>query len=397
MKSKLMNSGKAFLILFLVLFLSGALQANAKQPLAVGAPDEDDEPSVAALGSQSAFSSGLPPVITGEPVIDSPLNFLAWPQDTPGTVPDLTEPTANRLNDLHGKFASCDFVLSTAGNYHMAMRELWYDIFLPDYASDLGLKNIFYTTSPPITSNQIKNNSVVFGNVQLACRPQVAVAPLAEIKQLQAAGYTTGSPQLVLHNRGNVLLVKKGNPKHIRSIWDLRRPDVSVVTPNPLTEKSTFDNYSQTIYYVALNDEQSAPGGWNADRLFSAIFNNLTTEPDDYGQGVPRVGNKWFAGTKIHHREVPWSIAYGHADAGVLFYHLALHAVQNFPDLFEIVPLGGTADDPRPLPGNRIGVHYGIPIKGNWTPLQQTAVERFFEALASDAFTQTLVKDGLTR
>jgi hypothetical protein len=67
---------------------------------------------------------------------------------------------------------------------------------------------------------------------------------------------------------------------------------------------------------------------------------------------------------------MPWSIAFGKADAGVIFCHLALNAVRTFPDMFEIVPLGGTIKTPAPLSGNRVGTTYVIKIKGKWTPRQ---------------------------
>jgi hypothetical protein len=361
-----------------------AVPANARGPYIADDPGTDEVSSTLTQALESTDTPTVPPAITGEPTADTPMNLLAWPRDVQNVVPDLTEPTANRVSDLHARISDCDLVVSTAGNYHMALRELWYDVFLPNYTSDLGLKNWFFTTSPPITLDQIGNGILTIGNISLTCRPQVAVGPLSFINQLTAAGYTTGSPVPVYHSRGNVLLVKKGNPRHIQNIWDLRLPNVKIVTPNPETEKSTFDNYAQTIYFIALNDEQNAPGGWDADKLFNAIFNSTTAE-------------KWLTGTRIHHREVPWSVAFGNADVGVLFYHVALDAVRNFPDLFEIVPLGGTVEDPQPLPGNKISSHYAIRIQGSWTSTQQTAADRFISALGSDAFTDILVSHGLTR
>ena len=116
-----------------------------------------------------------PPVRTGSPVIDRP-TLLDWPTDLPLALPDLTEPTGNRAYDLHAGFASCEIVLSTAGNYHMALRDLWYDVYLPALA-DLDVKNWLYTTSPPISPDQIANKHVSVGNVRSQCVPQVAVGP----------------------------------------------------------------------------------------------------------------------------------------------------------------------------------------------------------------------------
>lgn len=322
------------------------------------------------------------PPITGIPTIDAP-PLLEWPRDKDNGLPDLTEATANRVTDLHASISECGFVLSTAGNYHMALRDLWFDHFLPS-VGDLNIKSWFYNTSPPIAVEQIKNNSLTFGNVSILCRPQVAVGNQAHINALKAAGCTEGTQVSVFRNWGNVILVKKGNPKHIESVWDLARPNVRVVTPHPALESNTFTNYSGSIYDIAAADK-SVPTGWTADRLFNSIFNNAT------------IKDKWLTGGRIHHREVPWSIAYGKADAGVLFYHLALDAVRKFPDLFEIVPLGGTAGDPDPLAGNKIGAHFAIRIRGDWTTDQLVARERLMILIGSDEFTTILENHGMRR
>ena len=122
------------------------------------------------------------------------------------------------------------------------------------------------------------------------------------------------------------------------------------------------------------------------ESLFDAIFNSREGDPW-----------KWLSGTRIHHREVPWSVAYGKADAGILFYHLALHAVTTFPDLFEIAPLGGTPANPEPLRGNRTEVLYAVRIHGDWTERQRFATEELMELFLSSEFTLILDKHGLDR
>ena len=320
-----------------------------------------------------------PPAITGAPLIDRPA-LLNWPDDQPALQPDLTEPTANTLSDLHGSVGGCDMVLSTAGNYHMALRDLWYGVYLP-HVADLGMKNWFYTTSPPVAVDQIANQHIGVGNLRSSCRPQVAVGPQSLMDGLALQQSVEGPPVPIIKNRGNVILVKKGNPKNILSIWDLGRDDVRVVFPHQELESGSFGNYKNSIYNIALNARDQA----YADELFNRIFNNAT------------VRGKWLSGQRIHHREVPWSIAVGHADAGLLFYHLALYAVRTFPDRFDIVPLGGTVADPQPLPGNNVGTLYAVRITGDWNFVQYTARERMMRALESTQFTTILLRHGLDR
>jgi hypothetical protein len=321
--------------------------------------------------------------ITGVPAVDTP-KILDWPADSGTQEPSLSEPTANLVNDLHAEIRQCDMALSTAGNYHMALKELW-ELFLGTFPPEDPLDNWFYTTSPPIIKQQIMNNLVQFGNVIASCRPQVAVAPQGLVDSLADAGFTDGDAVPITKTRGNVLLVKKGNPKHVSRIWDLGLNDVRIITPHPELEAGSFTLYSNSIYDIAKHD-QNPPSGMTADDLVDTLFNGAGNDPE-----------KWLAGKRIHHREVPWSIAYGKADAAVLFYHLALNTVNTFPDLFDIIPLGGTVAKPEPLPGNHIEVLYAVRIHGQWTEKQNSARERLMYLFQSKEFTSILHKHGLDR
>ena len=317
------------------------------------------------------------PIVTGTPIIDKP-RMLDWHRDFPPAVADLTTPIANMINDLHSNVENCDIVLSTAGNYHMALKELWYDYFLPHNPT---VKNWFYTTSPPISIPQAHNNELTIGNWKGSCRPGIAVGPKKLMDDLEAAGLTSDVRIPIIQNHGNVLLVKRGNPKNILTIWDLAKADIRLVTSNPKSEPGSFGNYSGSIYDIA-NADLSYPAGY-ADKLFESLFGLNTV--------------KWLAGERIHHREVPWSIAYGHADVGMMFYHLARHAKVNFPDLFDIIPLGGTVRVPQPVTGNKIGKLFAIRINGKWTADQEYYREALLKEFVSDAFTLILDSHGLVR
>ena len=317
------------------------------------------------------------PPVTGKPFIDKP-GTLEWDRDFLPAEADLTTPMANLVNDLHSHVENCDIVLSTAGNYHMALKQLWYDYYLPH---NPRLKNWFYTTSPPISIAQAQYNELTIGNWKSRCRPGVAVGPKKLMDDLEAAGLTTGERIPIIQNQGNVLLVKRGNPKNILTIWDLARADVKLVTSNPYSEPGSFGNYSESIYDIA-NADSSYPAGY-ADRLFNSLF------------GLDSV--KWLAGERIHHREVPWSIAYGHADVGMMFYHLARYAKVKFPEQFDIVPLGGTVRVPQPVTGNKIGKLFAIRINGKWTVDQEYYREALLKEFVSDIFTKILISHGLLR
>lgn len=330
--------------------------------------------------------SGAVPVYDGTPRIDKP-RYLTWEQDFIPADPDLTTPDTNMVFDLHAQQSTCDIVLSTAGNYHMALRQLWHEHFLPN---NPRVKDWFYTTSPPVAVPQIKNGTttdlgvpttgiLTIGNWKGTCLPSVAVGPKGLMDKLIAEGFNDGNPIPIIENQGNVILVKRGNPKNIHSVWDLGRFAVNVVTSNPDSEPGSFGNYSGSIYNIAVAN----PGPGTAEELYSRIFDAAST--------------KWLAGVRIHHREVPWSIAYGHADAGLMFYHLALFSKRSFPELFDIVPLGGTVREPVPLEGNKIGKLFAVRIRGTWTDAQKHFRERLLTDYVSAGFTRILNSHGLLR
>jgi len=295
----------------------------------------------------------------------------------------------------------------------MALRDLWYDYYLP--RTEHLVRNWYYTTSPPISPEQIQNKTLTFGNIRLECTPSLAVGPAGLMNSLRELGVIDGEPVPVIRNFGNVILVKKGNPKNIQSIWDLGRKHVRIVTSNPHTETGSFTNYSNSIYNIAANDG-NPPHNWTAERLFHSIFNQTNSRhqkfkkhdkdkngyernDDGYSHYKNHHSNikKWLSGERIHHREVPWSIAHGKADAGLMFYHLGLYMVRTFPDLFEIIPLGGTQETPEPVSGNRVATLFVARITGEFNQDQIQAREELIDAYLSVDFDLILDRHGLRR
>lgn len=315
------------------------------------------------------------PAITGAPTVYSP-DLLDWPRDFEAWSPDLTEPTSNRIYDLHMQVRNCDafdLVLSTSGNYHMALTAFWYEHFLP-----LGqVQNWYFSTSPPIGPEQAQNQALSFGNVGLACPPHLAVGPRSVMQQLDSSCLLSGEPLPLFTNRGNVLLVKKGNPQNIQTIWDLGRPGIRLATSNPYTEPGSFGNYASSIYNIALRDGDEA----RAQALFEAVFGRSTA--------------KWVSGERIHHREVPHLLYKNQADVSMVFYHLARYFVACFPDEFEIVPLGGSVESPEPLPGNKVARLYIARINTPLSSRQQAAREAFLAAIKAGKLDSYLLKNHI--
>jgi hypothetical protein len=265
----------------------------------------------------------------------------------------------------------------------MALHDVW-PVFLAKF-KDEPLHNALYTTSPPVVVQQFEKGVVQFDNLDVRCRPSVAVANKGVIDKLAAAGLTDGEARALYQDRGEVILVKSGNPKKIASVWDLGKDGVHVVTPNPDLEPGAYQNYRDAIYNIAKADPKP-PKDWTAEKLIDTIFNG--------GSGD---ANKWLAGARIHHRDEPWSVAYGRADAAVFLHHLGRYTKESFPDIFDVVPLGGTLDNPQPLPGTKVDTRFVVALKGDWSPRQKTARDALIDTLMSGDFTAALEHHGLAR
>ncbi len=312
------------------------------------------------------------PHLTNGPRIIAP-DLLDWGVDQPASRADLSEPTANRINDIHSNMTQCDIVLSTSGNYHMALSELWYNMFLPQQPK---MGSWLYTTSPPISLEHAKAGELSVGNWRTECAPTVAVGPKGVMIKLRAASLVQGAPEPIIQNQGNVLLVAKGNPKNIRTIADLARDDVVLVTSNPNTEPGSFGNYQQSIYNILRHS--------SSEQLASQLTQKIFSD------------GKWVSGKRIHHREVPQIIADGDADAGMMFYHLARWVQQRFPAQFDIVPLGGTIKKPAAVMGNKIGTLYVVRI-GAVGAKSRALRDDLIRLLKGPQFSRILSKHGLKR
>lgn len=258
-------------------------------------------------------------------------SYLIWPEENAGRKSDFfqwSHPGSNLCLDFHGDPIKAQFVVFSDGNHHMALRECL-DFFSKKYGE---LSDIFYATTPPAPIlNMLKKGGLQLGNLLINIQPHVFISPPDILDGLVDQGVMPGHTPFV-RNRGNVLLVKKGNPLRITAPSDIMDEEVKLFISNPETEKASFTAYHDTL-----------------KALLPA------REPDsDFLKEKISQGQILF-GDCIHHREAPLALAEGSADVAVVFYHLALRYVRIFPDHFDIVPLGGSIEDPAPLPGNVVG------------------------------------------
>ena len=237
-----------------------------------------------------------------------------------GSPKQFHHPGTNMVLDFHGDPCRCDLILFSDGNHNMALKESL-QVFGEEHPE---LDQYFYATTPPgPIIDLLKGESLRLGNLILSLTPHVFIGPPEVLHGLHDENLIA-RPRPFMRNQGNVILVKKGNPKKIETIHDLARKNVILFLSNPDTERASFTAYMDTLKNLSNNSQ----------------FNRLLTIK--YGHS-------------IHHREAPESIAKGESDAAMVFYHLGLNYTRKFPELFDIIPLGGTRTSPMPENGNIIG------------------------------------------
>ena len=212
-----------------------------------------------------------------------------------------------------------------------------------------GLHEVFYTTTPPsVYLAWMRTGELNLGNLTLRVRPNVVIGPRDVVERLHAEG-ETGAPVVFARSRGNAYLVRAGNPKGIRGVADLLRPDVIPFISNPDTEAASYGVYRETMLAMARRRELDV----------GALERRLTGEAGEGGAIV--------FGERIHHREAPQALVDGKADVAMVYYHLALRYVRVFPGEFEIVCEGWDPEgdgDGEPAEGMVVTEYVVAPTRG---------------------------------
>ncbi len=194
----------------------------------------------------------------------------------------------DNVPDLHGNPMNARLVLFIGGNQFFVLPQL-IGAFEQQHPELKG--QIFCETLPPgILRRQIAaGGAITLGNLTVQVRPDVYEAGARVLHQMEQSGEVRNVVEYETNDLE--IMVRAGNPKHIRSLKDLGRPDVMLSMPNPQWEG------------VAHQIEASLrkAGG-------------VPLEQQVYGEKV-RTGKTIL--TEIHHRQTPIRIMNGTVDAGV--------------------------------------------------------------------------------
>jgi hypothetical protein len=179
---------------------------------------------------------------------------LKWPYEgaAPPTddMPLFAQPGSNICLDFHGDPGAAQLVVFSDGNHYMALAEAL-ALFRSRHPK---VNDIFYATTPPrVIVQMLKSGSLLLGNLELSVAPHVFISPASVLERLREDGYVREHTPFVT-SRGSVMLVRKGNPKHIAGILDLMREDVRIFLSNPAAETFSYEAYATTLRHIAVRD-----------------------------------------------------------------------------------------------------------------------------------------------
>ena len=211
--------------------------------------------------------------------------------------PPWNEPPASQLNftvagidnvpDLYGDIIDPQLVVFFAGNQFMCIDDL-IAAFKKDYPQ---YQRIFAETLPPgILARQIKEGSLVIGNLRINIKPDVFTAGKSRI--IQTPEWFTNTE--VYAKNKLAIIVAKGNPKNIKSLKDLAEKEVRISMPNP-----KWEGIGRRI------EEAFVKAG--GEQLKNVIM-------------VEKVKDSSTFLTHIHHRQSPMRIMYNQSDAAPVWY-----------------------------------------------------------------------------
>ena len=196
-------------------------------------------------------------------------------------------PDIDNVPDLHGNPTDAKLVIFIGGNQFFVLPQL-ITVFKRHHPKLRG--HIFYETLPPgVLQKQIAaDNAITLGNFTIQIKPDVYEAGTRVLHEMEQHGQLNGIVEYATNDLE--IMVAAGNPKGIRSLTDLGRPDIRLSMPNPQSE-----GLAKQIA-TSLRKE----GG---EELYQSVYEHKVKD----GETVL---------TEIHHRQTPMRIMNAQADAG---------------------------------------------------------------------------------
>lgn len=193
----------------------------------------------------------------------------------------------DNVPDLYGDINDPQLTVFFAGNQFMCIDDLL-AAFKSEYPK---YTRVFAETLPPgILADQIKEGSLVIGNVKIALKPDVYTAGKGRISQTPEWFTKT---EIYATNK-LAIIVQKGNPQNITGLKSLGEKNVRVSMPNPAWEG--IGKRIEEAYVKAGGDE---------------LKNEIM---------VTKVKDSATFLTHIHHRQSPMRILYNQSDAAPVWY-----------------------------------------------------------------------------
>lgn len=324
----------------LIARLSAAAIAAA---LLIGCATSTDPQRPAAADKPAAQASGRYAVIPPKKDNDLKLYYAD------GRILKGSEAMAHMQRDA-------GLILWLAGNQFFAMD----DVVRAFQAQDRG-RNVGLITLPPgLLLAAIEKGGWTYEGKDYAGRPDVyASVNLAHLKKLRQAGLMADYA-IYMHNE-MVLMVAKGNPKNIKGIRDVVRPDVRTSMPNPVNE-GIMQFYGREVL--------ERHGLWTRISGGKECFSCQTT------------ANNWF--TAVHHRETPDRILAGTSDTGIVWITEAIEAQRE----------GKAVDTVKLPPADSLRDEVAYAIGALTQSSRKAAADRYLAFLASPAAQAAYAKYG---
>jgi ABC-type molybdate transport system substrate-binding protein len=213
---------------------------------------------------------------------------------------DFTVPPVDTMVDFHGNLTDIALAIYASGNNFFAYKKL-VDLFGEKYPDWKG--RIFYETLPPgLLLKQLQNGgTITSGNLTFTVKPDVMMAEKTASETWVKQGFLV-DPVVPFATNNLAIMVRSGNPEHIKGLEDLGKPGIVLAMPNPAWEGVAGQ----------ITTALQKAGG---DALANAVYDRKVED------GTTIL-------TRIHHRQTPLWLMQGRVQAGVTWRSEALFQEQ---------------------------------------------------------------------